>query len=88
MLEVYQSGFRVNHSTETALSMILKLAQSVLVLLDRSAAFDMTISLFFSAFQCLGLGGKVLFYNNLTGRSFSVSFGKFKSDEVDIEVDT
>ncbi len=94
LFDVYQSGFRVNHSTETALVRVindLKIGTdnhkvSVLVLLDLSAAFDTVdhVILLQCLENCLGLKGTILkwFSSYLTGRSFSVSIGNCKSDEV------
>ena len=96
LFDVYQSSFRDNHSTETALIRVindLKISTvnhevSILVLLDLSAAFD-TVDheiLLQRLEHCLGLKGTVLhwFSSYLTGRSFSVSIGNYESDEVDI----
>ena len=96
LFDVYQSGFRVNHSTETALIRVvndLKFSTdnhevSILVLLDLSAAFD-TVDheiLLQRLEHCLGLKGTVLhwFSSYFTGRSFSVSIGNYESDEVGI----
>ncbi len=90
--DVYQSGFRVNHSTETALVRVvndLKISSdnhkvTVLVLLDLSAAFD-TVDhgiLLKRLEHCLGLRGTVLNWlsSYLTGRSFSVAVGNSESD--------
>lgn len=90
------SGFRVKHSTETALVKVvndLKINSnnrkvSILVLLDLSAAFD-TVDhtiLLHRLEHCLGIRGTVLNWlsSYLTGRCFTVSIGNFKSDKVDI----
>ena len=96
LFDVYQSGFRVNHSTETALVRVvndLKISSdnhkvSVLVLLHLSAAFNtVDHEILLKSFEhCLGLRGTVLnwFSSYLTGRSFSVSVGNFESDEVSV----
>lgn len=92
--DVYQSGFRVNHSTETALVGVvndLKISSdnykvTVLVLLDLSAAFDTVdhVILLKRLEHCLGLRGTVLNWlsSYLTGRSFSVAVGNSESDVV------
>ena len=85
ILEKYQSGFRTNHSTETALLKIVndlrcnKDSQklSVLVLLDISSAFD-TVDhhiLLNRLRSLVGLSGTALkwFYSYLTDRKFFVS---------------
>ncbi len=94
--DVYQSGFRVNHSTETALVRVvndLKISSdnhkvTVLVLLDLSAAFD-TVDHGIPLKRlehCLGLRGTVLNWlsSYLTGRSFSVAVGNSESDVVSV----
>ena len=94
MFDVYQSGFRVNHSTETALVRVvndLKISSGnhkvpILVLLDLSAAFNTVdhIILLQRLEYCLGLKGTVLNWlsSYLSGKSFSVSIGNFESLEV------
>ena len=85
ILEKYQSGFRMNHSTETALLKILNDIRcnadtrkvTVLVLLDLSAAFD-TVDhhiLLNRLRTLIGLSGTVFnwFSSYLTDRSFFVS---------------
>ncbi len=96
LFDVYQSVFRVNHSTETALIRVvndLKIDSdshkvSVLVLLDLSAAFD-TVDhgiLLQRLERCVGIKGTALRWlsSYLTHRSYSVSVGDFKSDKVSI----
>ena len=90
--EVYQSSYKVYHSTETALlkiqSDILTSLDSgkcvLLLLLDLSAAFD-TIShdiLFSRLKQVLGMGGNVLrwFQSYVKGRQQAVLIDNHKSD--------
>uniref|UniRef100_A0A3P8P5K8 Reverse transcriptase domain-containing protein n=1 Tax=Astatotilapia calliptera TaxID=8154 RepID=A0A3P8P5K8_ASTCA len=85
ILEIFQSGFRVNHSTETALLKVLNDLRcnwdsqklSVLVLLDLSAAFD-TVDhaiLLNRLKHMVGLSGAVhnWFTSCLSDRSFMVS---------------
>ncbi len=85
IFEKYQSGFRMNHSTETALLKILNDTRcnldnhklTVLVLLDLSAAFD-TVDhhiLLNRLKHLVGLSGTVFkwFHSYLTDRSFFVS---------------
>ena len=96
LFDIYQSGFRVKHSTETALVKVvndLKINSdnhkaSILVLLDLSAAFD-TIDhtiLLHRLEHCLGIRGTALNWlsSYLTDRCFTVSIGNFQSDKVDI----
>ncbi len=90
-LDNFQSGFRVHHSTETALIKIINDIRpdsdtgkiSVLVLLDRSAAFD-TVDhniLLERLENCVGLSGMALkwFRSYLEGRGYYVSIGEHKS---------
>ncbi len=94
LFDLYHSGFKINHSTETALVQVvndLKINSdngkvSILVLLDLSAAFntvDHTI-LLHRLEHCIGLRGTALkwFSSYLINRSFSVSVGDYKSDHV------
>ena len=95
--ECFQSAYRLNHNTETALVKVQNdlLCQadkgkvSLLVLLDLSAAFD-TIDhniLIERLAQSYGIGGKVLdwFKSYLLGRSQSVLIGDLKSASVSLE---
>lgn len=90
-LDKYQSGFRANHSTETALIKVIndirlntdKGRTSILVLLDLSAAFD-TVDhgiLLHRLEHWVGLSGMVLSWlrSYLQDRSFYVSIGSFAS---------
>lgn len=91
IFEVFQSGFKALHSTETALlrvfNDILLTADSgksvLLVLLDLTAAFD-TVDhniLIYRLEHHVGIRGTALewFKSYLSDRSFSVSLGKFHS---------
>uniref|UniRef100_A0A669DV26 Reverse transcriptase domain-containing protein n=1 Tax=Oreochromis niloticus TaxID=8128 RepID=A0A669DV26_ORENI len=91
IFEVFQSGFKTLHSTETALlrvfNDILLTADSgksvLLVLLDLTAAFD-TVDhniLIYRLEHHVGIRGTALewFKSYLSDRSFSVSLGKFHS---------
>ena len=92
VLEIFQSGFRANHSTETALVKVLNDLRlnadaknlSVLVLLDLSAAFD-TVDhdiLLDRLENGVGFSGTVLkwFRSYLTGRESLVSLGDYSSN--------
>ncbi len=96
LFDLYQSGFRINHNTETAIVHVfndLKISSdnhnvSVLILLDLSAAFD-TVDhaiLLKRLEYCLVFSGTVLnwlsFY--FIARSFSISVGDFNLDWVSI----
>ncbi len=87
--EVYQSGFRKHHSTETALVKVLNDLlmtldagdSAVLVLLDLTAAFD-TIDhmvLLSRLEKYVGIQGQALnwFKSHLTARSMAVRYGAY-----------
>uniref|UniRef100_A0A1A8K0K3 Reverse transcriptase domain-containing protein n=1 Tax=Nothobranchius kuhntae TaxID=321403 RepID=A0A1A8K0K3_NOTKU len=87
VLEKFQSGFRVNHSTETALLKILNdfrtnydaRRATVLVLLDLSAAFDtVDHTILLTRLKQIGLSGVVhsWFTSYLTDRTFMLNQGK------------
>lgn len=92
IFDKFQSGFRKNHSTETALlrvsNDILMAADggkcSVLVLLDLSAAFDTGdhCTMIDRLKTTVGITGSALdwFSSYLSDRSFSVSVGTYMSD--------
>ena len=97
VLENHQSGFRMNHSTETALLKISNDARcnldnhklTVLVLLDLTAAFD-TVDhhiLLNSLRNLVGLSGTVLnwFVSYLTDRHFFVSMDTCSSGTHEIK---
>ena len=97
ILDKFQSGFRSQHSTETALLKVvsdLRLASnankvSVLMLLDLSSAFD-TIDhciLIDRLEKWVGLSGSALkwFTSYLAERQFSVSLGDLRSNPVQVE---
>ncbi len=88
ILEIYQSGFRKHHSTETALVKIVndlrsnmdRKMLSVLVLLDLSAAFD-TVDhtiLLNRLHNLVGISGTVFnwFKSYLSDRKFYVNIGE------------
>ena len=91
LLEVFQSGYKALHSTETALVKIFNdifLATDgddflVLVLLDLTAAFDtVDHNILLSRLEhWVGIKGSALefFRSYLTGRSFSVKIGEAQS---------
>uniref|UniRef100_A0A3B3CIL0 Reverse transcriptase domain-containing protein n=1 Tax=Oryzias melastigma TaxID=30732 RepID=A0A3B3CIL0_ORYME len=94
--DVFQSGFRQNHSTETALTKVTNDIRlntdsgnmSVLVLLDLSAAFD-TVDhaiLLRRLENWVGLTGPVLnwFKTYLENRKYFVSIGNFTSEPIEI----
>lgn len=91
IFDKFQSGFRQNHSTETALLRVMndilmqadKGELSILVLPDLSSAFD-TIdhSILINRLNtCVGISGKALewFMSYLSNRSFSVCMGNYVS---------
>ncbi len=86
----YQSGFRPQHSTESALQRVLNYLLlivdsgncAVLILLDLSAAFDtLDHGILLNRLQQIGIQGCVLswFVSYLKGRTFSVETGKYSS---------
>ncbi len=89
--EVFQSGFKSLHRTETALLKVFNdvlLATdsgdyAVLMLLDLTSAFDtVDHNILISPMEhCVGIKGTVLewFRSYLSGRSFSVHLGDFMS---------
>lgn len=89
--EIFQSGFKSLHSTETALvrvlNDILMITDSgvsvILIMLDLSSAFDtVDHGILISRLESyVGLGGVVLnwFKSFLTNRTFSVKIGNFTS---------
>ena len=95
--EVFQSGFKALHSTESALLKVFNdlllttdAGQSaVLVLLDLSAAFDtVDHTILLSRLEhCVGIKGTALEWlrSYLSGRSFSVSLEDFTSSSVPLE---
>ena len=96
LFEIFQSGFRSNHSTETALLKVLNDIRmnsdagccTVLMLLDLSAAFD-TIDhniLLDRLENWVGVTGTALdwFRSYLSDRTFSVSLGNVSSTHADI----
>ena len=91
--DTFQSVFRANHSTETALiSVIIDLKInsdsqriSILVFLDLTAAFDTDRDILIQRLHdSVGLACPVLFWfsSYLKDRSFYVSVGSFKSTEI------
>lgn len=94
VLDVFQSGFRAGHSTESALLRVsndlLLIADSgntgALIMLDLSAAFDLIDHdiLINRLEHVVGLRGTVLkwFSSYLRGRSISVRVGDFSSGSV------
>lgn len=89
LFDVCQSGIRTNHSIETVL--VLKISpdnHEVSVLLNFSTEFDTADHVILQQHleHCLSLRGTAIkcFFSYFTGRSFSVSIGNFKADEVSI----
>ena len=94
--DVFQSGFRQHHSTETALLKVLNDIHlntdsgksSVLVLLDLSAAFDtVDHNILLDRFaNWVGLSGTVLnwFESYLKERDYYVSIGNLTSERTNI----
>ncbi|XP_075313226.1 uncharacterized protein LOC142373735 [Odontesthes bonariensis] len=84
LLDPYQSGFKVGHSTETALLAVTESLQtarasslsSVLILLDLSAAFDtVNHDILLSTLEGMGVSGSALsmFSSYLTDRFYQVT---------------
>ena len=91
LLDPYQSGFKVGHSTETALLAVTeslhtaraKSLSSVLILLDLSAAFDtVNHQILLSTLEELGISGSALslLTSYLTDRSYRVTWRGAVSD--------
>ena len=85
LLDPHQSGFKVGHSTETALLAVSESLHaasanslsSVLILLDLSAAFDtVDHQILLSTLKVMGVSGSALFLftSYLTGRSYQVTW--------------
>ncbi|KAK9535963.1 hypothetical protein VZT92_005791 [Zoarces viviparus] len=85
LLDPHQSGFKVAHSTETALLVVTESLHaaranslsSVLILLDLSAAFDtVNHQILLSTLEGMGVSGSALslFASYLTGRSYQVTW--------------
>ncbi len=91
IFEVFQSGFRKYHSTETALLKVLNDIlltgdagdHAVLVLLDLSAAFDTADhAILLTCLEiCVGIKGSALkwFKSYFSNQSFGVNIGEFSS---------
>ena len=95
LFDVYQSGFRANHSTESALLRVvndLKINSdsskvSILLLLDLTSAFDtLDHTILLQRLKHLGFHGTVLNWLStyLENRTFSVNIGPFESDLYDL----
>ncbi len=93
ILDKFQSGFRVGHSTESALLRVVNDLRIIrdagnvaaLILLDLSAAFD-TIDHVIRLSHLIGISGTVLewFKSYLSHRSSSVKYGNFVSTTVPV----
>ncbi len=91
IIEVFQSGFRKHHSTETAFMKVLNDIlltgdagdHDVLVLLDLSAAFDNVdhAILLTHLEHCVGIKGSALewFKSYFSNQSFGVNIGEYSS---------
>ncbi len=92
ILDKFQSGFRVGHSTESALLRVFNdlriIRDAALILLDLSAAFDTIdhVILIKGLSHLVGIRGTVLewFKSYLSHRSSSVKFGNFVSSTVPV----
>ncbi len=96
ILDKFQSGFRVGHSTESALLRVVNDLRIIrdagnvaaLILLDLSAAFDTIdhVILIKRLSHLVGIRGTVLewFKSYLSHRSSSVKFGNFVSSTVPV----
>ncbi len=75
LFEQFQTGFRSKHSTETALVKVknvfpLQLIQSILILLDISAAFGtISHSVLLKRFACIGVADDALWISSYLSNS-------------------